>query len=256
MNNPWNYILSFTLCCSIIMTIAILILYLTKKSKLGIILFSLGTIIQGIFIIYLWIYQGFAPMRTMGDTRLWYSLFLFICGLITYFRYKYRWILIFTAILGTIFNIINIANPTLHIEPLIPILQSAWFIPHVSIYMFAYALLGCGSLIAVLNLKHNDSKRSNAADELIIAGVSFLSIGMLLGALWAKQAWGDFWTWDPKETWAAISWLLYLLYIHIKTNKNNHTIANIVAIIAFISLQMCWYGIKIIPQALPSMHIY
>ena len=54
------------------------------------------------------------------------------------------------------------------------------------------------------------------ADNLVYAGVAFLSIGMLLGSLWAKEAWGNYWSWDPKETWAVITWMGYLIYIHLR----------------------------------------
>ena len=51
-------------------------------------------------------------------------------------------------------------------------------------------------------------------DNLVYVGMAFLTIGMLFGALWAKEAWGHYWNWDPKETWAAATWLGYLIYIH------------------------------------------
>ena len=51
-------------------------------------------------------------------------------------------------------------------------------------------------------------------DNLAYVGLSFMTLGMLMGALWAKEAWGHYWSWDPKETWAAITWLAYLVYVH------------------------------------------
>jgi len=96
-----------------------------------------------------------------------------------------------------------------------------------------------------------------AIDTLCKAGLSFFTIGMLLGALWAKQAWGDYWTWDPKETWAAITWLLYALYFHIKEIRPNAKRMIFVSLIlAFISLQICWYGLQYLPQARGSLHNY
>ena len=51
-------------------------------------------------------------------------------------------------------------------------------------------------------------------DNLVNVGLAFMTLGMLFGALWAKEAWGHYWSWDPKETWAAATWLGYLCYIH------------------------------------------
>ena len=89
-------------------------------------------------------------------------------------------------------------------KTLVPALQSPWFAPHVFVYIFAYTLLGIAVIIAWWKL----------ADDLVYVSLAFLTIGMLFGALWAKEAWGHYWSWDPKETWAAITWIAYLVYIH------------------------------------------
>jgi hypothetical protein len=59
-----------------------------------------------------------------------------------------------------------------------------------------------------------DRKDSDACYALVSIGFAFLTMGIVMGALWAKEAWGDYWTWDPKETWAAVTWMAYLLYLH------------------------------------------
>ena len=56
-------------------------------------------------------------------------------------------------------------------------------------------------------------------DNLVNVGLAFMTLGMLFGALWAKEAWGHYWSWDPKETWAAATWLGYLCYIHFRMNR-------------------------------------
>ena len=82
--------------------------------------------------------------------------------------------------------------------------------------MFSYSVLGCAFIIALTGLFRHKEEYLHTADNLVYAGVAFLSIGMLLGSLWAKEAWGNYWSWDPKETWAAITWMGYLLYIHLR----------------------------------------
>ena len=100
-----------------------------------------------------------------------------------------------------------------------PALQSIWFIPHVTVYMFSYSVLGCAFIIALCGLVHHKEEYLVTADNLVYSGVAFLSIGMLLGSLWAKEAWGNYWSWDPKETWAVVTWMGYLLYIHLRLQR-------------------------------------
>jgi hypothetical protein len=109
----------------------------------------LGLAIFFSFIIGMWISLERPPMRTMGETRLWYSFFLPLAGLITYVRWKYKWILSFSCILSFVFICINIFKPEIHNKTLMPALQSPWFAPHVIVYMFAYAMLGAATVMAV-----------------------------------------------------------------------------------------------------------
>ena len=129
-----------------------------------------------------------------------------------------------------------------------PALQSPWFAPHVFVYIFAYALLGVAVVIAWWKL----------SDDLVYVSLSFLTIGMLFGALWAKEAWGHYWSWDPKETWAAITWLAYLVYIHYRQLPRHHKrLALWMLIVSFVLLQMCWWGINYLPSAQgSSVHTY
>ena len=133
-------------------------------------------------------------------------------------------------------------------KTLMPALQSPWFAPHVFVYIFAYALLGVAVVIAWWKL----------ADDLVYVSLAFLTIGMLFGALWAKEAWGHYWSWDPKETWAAITWLAYLVYIHYRQLPHHRSrLALWMLIISFVLLQMCWWGINYLPSAQgSSVHTY
>ena len=151
----------------------------------------IATAILLLFIAGLWITLDRPPMRTMGETRLWYSFFLLLSGAFTYHRWGYRWVPSFATLLSTVFMVINSLKPEIHDTTLMPALQSAWFIPHVAIYMFAYALLGCATLLSVYSLFGNRSV-DKAVESLLYGGVAFLTVGMLTGALWAKQAWGDY----------------------------------------------------------------
>jgi len=216
-----------------------------------------GVLMLAGFIGLLWITLDRPPLRTMGETRLWYSFFALIAGLFTYCRWRYKWILSFSTVLATVFILLNVLKPEIHDQTLMPALQSPWFIPHVTVYMFSYSLLGCAFLIGVVRLFKNSDDLLQSADTLVYIGVAFLSFGMLSGAIWAKSAWGHFWSWDPKETWALITWLSYLIYIHLRIyRKGSARLLCFLLIFAFACLQMCWWGINFLPSAADSVHVY
>lgn len=214
------------------------------------------------FIVGMWISLERPPMRTMGETRLWYSFFLPLVGIITYSRWKYKWILTFSTALSLVFVCINIFKPEIHNKTLMPALQSPWFAPHVIVYMFAYALLGAATVMAVYLLwmkrKPVEEREMQLCDNLVSVGLSFMTLGMLFGAVWAKEAWGHYWSWDPKETWAAATWFGYLCYIHFRMHRRRQIrIALIGLLVCFVLLQMCWYGINYLPAAQGvSVHTY
>ena len=214
------------------------------------------------FIIALWMTLERPPLRTMGETRLWYSLFLLMAGLFTYVRWQFRWILSFSTLLATVFMVINILKPEIHDQTLMPALQSVWFVPHVSVYMFSYALLGCATMLAIGALYTQNDRLDNAIERLLYGGLAFVTIGMLTGAIWAKDAWGAYWSWDAKEAWAAVTWGLYLVAVHLALRHSTHTtkwqkrLYYAVIIAAFLALQMCWWGVNLLPTASSSVHAY
>ncbi len=239
-----------------------------------------GTVLFLTFIIGFWADLGRPPLRTMGETRLWFSLFLSSVGLAVYLLRGHRWVLPFSSLMAAVFVCINIFKPEIHSKTLMPALQSPWFIPHVIVYMFAYAVMGLATILAVKLLcfsKSADRKKPEGltgirnelvfCDSLVRMGWGFLTMGIVMGALWAKQAWGDYWTWDPKETWAAATWLSYLLYLHLrqlpekkaaeKERSRSTRNALLLLIFSFILLQMCWWGVNYLPSAQGfSLHTY
>ncbi|MBO6250879.1 MAG: cytochrome c biogenesis protein CcsA [Muribaculaceae bacterium] len=224
-----------------------------------------GLAVFGTFIALMWVSLERPPLRTMGETRLWYSFFLPLVGLVVYARWRYRWILSFSTIMATVFVCVNLFKPEIHDKTLMPALQSPWFAPHVIIYMFAYALLGAAFVMAVylLFFKRKRSQKGIGAemsltDQLVRAGLAFMTVGMIFGALWAKEAWGHYWSWDPKETWAAITWWAYLVYLHLRLRyPKKHREALLLLVVAFALLQVCWWGINYLPSAQgASVHTY
>lgn len=227
-----------------------------KKAAWAYALTGTGVGVFLVFIIGLWMGLERPPLRTMGETRMWYSLFLPAVGLLVYGRWRYRWILAFSALMAIVFVCVNILRPEIHDKAMMPALQSPWFVPHVIVYMFSYALFGAAAVASVWFLI-TKKPEMEMADNLVYAGVAFLTVGMLFGALWAKEAWGHYWGWDPKETWAAATWLSYLLYIHYRLARpRSHKPALWLIILGFILLQICWWGINYLPSASSSVHVY
>ena len=262
----WDIFIYFAvaaIACSVVASV----LALCGRRKGGVSFSVASILVLAAFVGGMWISLQRPPLRTMGETRLWYSFFAGVSGLFTYLRWRYKWILSFSTVLSTVFIVLNLAKPEIHDQTLMPALQSGWFIPHVTVYMFSYSLLGCAFLIALVGLfrrkgASGDMMSSSgdmlaSADTLIYIGTAFLTFGMLSGAIWAKQAWGHFWNWDPKETWALITWLVYLLYMHLRIyRRGNARLLCIIIIFAFACLQMCWWGINFLPSAQESLHVY
>ena len=231
----WEYFILFAIAALVCWALGAFAAWKGTKTGWAYGFTFLGLAIFFSFIIGMWISLERPPMRTMGETRLWYSFFLPLAGLITYARWKYKWILSF---------------------------QSPWFAPHVIVYMFAYAMLGAATVMAVYLLwfkkKEIERKEMDLCDNLTYVGLAFMTLGMLTGAIWAKEAWGHYWAWDPKETWAAATWFAYLVYIHFRLGKPlKARPALIILLVSFVLLQMCWYGINYLPAAQGvSVHTY
>ena len=255
----WESFIYFAICAVLLWVTGSYQAWKDKaKSAYALTILGLGVFFA--FILSMWISLERPPLRTMGETRLWYSFFLPLAGLLVYSRWRYKWILSFSTLLSVVFICVNLLKPEIHSKTLMPALQSPWFAPHVIVYMFAYALLGAAVVMAVYLLVRQrwSQQETEITDNLVYVGLAFLTFGMLFGALWAKEAWGHYWSWDPKETWAAITWLAYLVYIHFRLYRPQQlTPALWMLIICFVLLQMCWWGINYLPSAQgSSVHTY
>ncbi|MCQ2285248.1 MAG: cytochrome c biogenesis protein CcsA [Bacteroidales bacterium] len=167
--------------------------------------------------------------------------------------------LIFTISLALLFSliylIINIIKPNIRFTELSPQLQSCWFFPHIVFYMISYTLLAIALIFFFLSLIKRQDHHFILCDKCARVGTLCFAIGLLLGAIWAKSAWGYFWTWDPKENWALLTLLLYWLYLTLRKHfPQQKQISASILCLGFLSLQMCWYGLKLLSIA--SVHLY
>lgn len=221
-----------------------------------------GLAIFSAFIIGMWISLERPPLRTMA--RLVYGiLFLAGGGVITYVRWRYKWILSFSTLLAFVFICVNLFKPEIHNKTLMPALQSPWFAPHVIVYMFSYAMLGAAALIAIYLLirarrKGIDEGMMSLCDNLVYVGMAFLTIGMLFGALWGQGGVGALLELGPEGDMAAATWLGYLIYIHYRLHHRlRYSAALGLLVFSFLLLQVCWVGVNYLPSAQGySVHTY
>ena len=174
-------------------------------------------------------------------------------------------------------------------SPLVPALRSSWLVMHVSVIMISYAALLVGSLLslAVLFTDRGNSMelRSSsigsggyrqaqlatpqlqlssvampAVEQLdslsyrtITVGFLLLSVGLLSGAVWANEAWGSWWSWDPKETWALICWLVYAAYLHTRLIRGwQGRKPALVAAAGLVVIVVCYIGVNLLGIGLHS----
>ncbi len=157
-------------------------------------------------------------------------------------------------------------------SPLVPALQSNWLMMHVTVMILSYAALIVGSLLAIAflllskrletkelstNRPPSNQKLANNLDNLSyrILGVGFplLTIGILSGAVWANEAWGSYWSWDPKETWALLTWLVFAIYLHTRLTKGwEGRKPAIIASFGFITVWVCFLGVNLLGEGLHS----
>ena len=124
-----------------------------------------------------------------------------------------------------------------------PALQSPWFVPHVFAYMVSYALALIAFLVIAVKLVQRARRNQEAAHQLtegarrlIRMSMPFMTFGMLSGALWAEEVWGNYWSWDPKETWSLITWTLYMIYLHCHLDPKLKHLTDTVQALGFLAL--------------------
>lgn len=164
-------------------------------------------------------------------------------------------------ILTVVFTVASIAR--INFSILKPTLNSIWFVPHVMIYMVAYSAMAVSVVLAMVNcIKRGkatdaESKAGRLSESLIRVSSVLLFTGMICGCFWGERAWGRYWGWDPKECWAAVTWLLTLIYIHLAPMKAKHYKLLLALLLsAFLALQITWYGVYYLPSNTYSIHSY
>lgn len=214
-----------------------------------------------------WYIGGYAPISNTYETMVYiaYSailasvLFLRKSTLALSASFIMAGIFIFAAYLGEI-------DP--EITNLVPVLKSYWLSVHVSVITASYGFFGVAAILGLVTLlmytlrsqkrPHIDSHIKNTTyiiEVTLILGLTLLVIGNFLGGIWANESWGRYWGWDPKETWAYISILVYVMVLHIRLIKSIYSpyLFSVLSVIAFYSILMTYFGVNFY---LAGMHSY
>ena len=194
-------------------------LYLFGFRKQSIAVFGLGTLINLTAVFYRGFASGHLPFSNMFETMMTLGACMFPFFLFTEYVLKSRtgWI---DPLLGAVILFPSAFIFSDKVKPLPPALQSNLFFPHVMTYLLAYAAMGKGMILSVISLVLRGGDRWKAYEKtayrVTAVGFPLLTTGLLLGAVWAQRAWGDYWSWDPKEIWSLNTWLVYLIYFHLR----------------------------------------
>lgn len=140
------------------------------------------------------------------------------------------------------------------LSPLTPALKSPWLVSHVLTAVFAYGGFALAAGIAVIQLRNSEFNISNnAVYKIVLSSFSMLSLSIVLGAIWAEQAWGSYWSWDPKETWALITWIIYAIYLHMyRQGKLKPKEASLIVITGFVVVLFTFFGVNFLMSGLHS----
>lgn len=201
-----------------------------KVRTIARVLMILSGVLQSGYILLGFALTGHTPLTSQHDAVVFFAWSTSIAYLS--FRWRYSVKNFGTPVSLMIFLLLLVASFShKSFAPLPPALQSVWLPIHGGVSLVAYGFLTlafCGSLMYLLLERELKSKRFGyffarfpslgALDQLnhhcLLAGFAFLTVGIVTGSLWARQAWGTYWQWDPKETWSLITWCVYLVQLH------------------------------------------
>jgi cytochrome c-type biogenesis protein CcsB len=215
-----------------------------------------------------WYVSGHAPWSNGYESMIYIAWAGMLAGLV--FARKSPFALAAAAILSALTLFVahlSWMNP--EITNLVPVLKSYWLTLHVSIITASYGFLGLGMIIGLLNLllyimkteknrvhiSRQQEVLSQVNEMALILGLYFLTVGTFLGGVWANESWGRYWGWDPKETWALITVVVYAFVVHMRfiPGLRGYFAFNVASVLAFFSVIMTYFGVN---YYLTGLHSY
>ncbi len=248
---------------------------LDRIGVLGTVITAVGFVMQTIGIGLRWIESyklgyGHAPLSNLYESLVFFSWVTILVYLVIEFKIKNRVIGAFATPFACLAMAYASFSPNVQdsIQPLIPALQSNWLIAHVITCFLGYASFAVACGLGIMYLIRGDKVSGGnylldalpsrkVLDELmhqtIIFGFLWLTVGIITGAVWANQAWGTYWSWDPKETWSLITWFVYATALHARFVRGwaGKKIAYL-SIIGFISVIFTYFGVNFLLSGLHS----
>ncbi|MEO1937755.1 MAG: cytochrome c biogenesis protein CcsA [Sulfurimonas sp.] len=239
-----------------------------KITKLSLGLLALFFVAHTAGLALRWYISGHAPWSNGFESMTYIAWATVLAGFI--FSKQSPITLASTSILAGLILFVahlNWMNP--QITNLVPVLNSYWLSIHVSMITASYGFLGLGALLGFITLllyifgKGSNQeqialsiKELNAINEMsLLIGLVLLTIGNFLGGVWANESWGRYWGWDPKETWALVTILVYAVVVHLRFIKSIYNQFNysVISLLAFTSVLMTYFGVN---YYLAGMHSY
>lgn len=237
---------------------------IARRRKAGQWFFILGFCISLASYVYRWIDGRHVPLQNLFEVFLCLGLVCYPISLLARrgLRIGGQWADMLIAVI-----VLFPAGFVFHAEQqhLPPALQSWLFVPHVAVYMLSYIFMAMAAFRAAIHLA--TAKRANnpptllhpeqATYTLIAIGFPLLTLGLILGSIWGKRAWGDYWGWDPKELWSLVSWLVYVGYLHWRymfgaSRARTNSIWAIAGMVAIV-ITLLWVNLS---RLFPGMHSY
>jgi cytochrome c-type biogenesis protein CcsB len=214
---------------------------------------------------------GRAPLTNLYESLAFFAWTIAVIYLVLERKFKIKTVGAFVAPFPFLIMAYAALNPN-DIQPLVPALKSNWLISHVVSCFVGYAAFAVSFCVSVLyfikvGVESHSPKSSgsfwgflpssSALDEIgyktIAIGFPLLTIGIVTGAFWANVAWGTYWSWDPKETWSLIVWLIYAAYLHARITRGwRGKRAAILSIVGFAATLFCYLGVNLILSGLHS----
>ena len=227
-------------------------------SKVAMIIHAAGLIIHTAAIVLRGIAAGRLPLTNQYEFATAFAWGLSLVSLVFILKFKFPVLGAFSA--PVTFLIIGYAAmQSKKIHELMPALQSGWLGFHVSTAIIAYGAFGVSAVIAVIFLLRDKMKDKGFLDRHIpnkekldmisyrsaALGILFLTFTIITGAIWAERAWGSYWSWDPKETWSLVTWIVYAVYLHLRIKRGwRGRSAAIFAVVGFVCVIFTYIGVN------------
>lgn len=231
--------------------------------KIAHLIFAFGLLLHTAYSVWRGIEAGRLPLANQFEFASGFSWAAAVIAFVLYAKLRQEWV--FTACIPIAFLMLSYAafQPR-EITDLMPALRSTWFGLHIGSAAFSYAsfAIAAGLGVRYLTLLKNNVPETDVklrqvdfmSYRMICIGFLLLTVVILSGAIWAEQAWSTWWSWDPKETWALITWIVYAIYLHQRLRKNwqGKRMAWF-SIIAIIFVLFTFAGVNVL---LPGLHSY